>query len=89
MLPAFTGAALLIDASLIISIGGLFGFAIELVLPALLQIYSIKACQALWGADAWCTPYSWHFSRISYAWGTLGFSCAAFIYALVNLMMNP
>ena len=31
MIPAFIGASLMIDASTIIAIGGLFGFAIELV----------------------------------------------------------
>eukprot|EP00656_Telonema_subtile_P053614 TRINITY_DN7810_c0_g1_i2.p1 TRINITY_DN7810_c0_g1~~TRINITY_DN7810_c0_g1_i2.p1 ORF type:complete len:343 (-),score=81.85 TRINITY_DN7810_c0_g1_i2:181-1209(-) len=89
MIPAFIGASLMIDASTIIAIGGLFGFAIELVLPALLQIHSIKACQSRWGDEAANTPYSWHFSQTTYAWGTLVFSAGAFLFSLSNLFFNP
>jgi len=91
MIPAFIGASLMVDASLIISIGGLFGFAIELILPALLQIYSIRQCQERWGMDGTAsdTPYSWHFSQIRYAWGTLIFSGVALLYSCVNLVMHP
>lgn len=87
VLPGIIGASLMSDASLIISIGGLFGFMIELIMPALLSIVSARKCRKELGGDA-KTPYGWHFSHDCYAYGVLAFSAVALVYAVVTLVLS-
>lgn len=55
VIPGLVGAAMMSDATTIISIGGLFGFVIEMVMPALLCIVSKRKCREAFGGSA-ATP---------------------------------
>lgn len=87
IIPGVVGAALMSDASTIISIGGLFGFMIEMVYPALLSIISTRKCRETFGGSA-ATPYGWHFSKDTYAYAVLGIAAVAFVYALISLITS-
>jgi len=83
--PCIIGAALLTDASTIISVGGLFGFIIEMVAPAGLSIVSKRRCKEMYGGTG-RTAYEWHFSHDGYAYAVLAFAFCAFIFCLINLI---
>ena len=66
---------------------GLFGFVIEMIIPALLVISSRRKCIEKFGGTA-DTPYGWRFSQDGYAYGVLAFAAVASLYAIYSLAMS-
>ena len=82
-------AAVMIKIDVIVGICGLFGINLVMIFPALLQMYSKKQCDALFGRST--TPFSCHFSDNAYAYFMLLFAVGTSglgVYSLVETIRN-
>eukprot|EP01114_Cavostelium_apophysatum_P016316 TRINITY_DN4610_c0_g1_i1.p1 TRINITY_DN4610_c0_g1~~TRINITY_DN4610_c0_g1_i1.p1 ORF type:complete len:496 (+),score=54.06 TRINITY_DN4610_c0_g1_i1:130-1617(+) len=61
----------------------LFAFFLEFVFPAFLQIASTRKCKKWWGNGSEITPYSSHFSHLTYVIITLVFATFSFLFAFI------
>ena len=79
------GAAMKSDISVIITVCGLLGIILVMVVPSLLQIYSKKQCNEEFGRSR--TPFSWHFSNNAYVYGMVIFGFLSGVYCIYYIKL--
>jgi len=82
--PPVLAAAMVYNLGKILTLTGLFAFFLELTIPAILQLLSIRYMQRKYGPGSEATIYSGWYSKPSVAWAVLILSSGAFLFAAVN-----
>jgi len=81
--PPVIAAGILYNLGKILTLTGLFAFFLELTIPSLLQLLSVRFMQKRYGFGSEKTIYSGWYSKPALAWLVLLFSSAAFAFGAV------
>jgi hypothetical protein len=87
-LPPIAFALLFGKLDLIFSITGLFAFALEFIVPCLLQLTSRRMVREKYGEGSEGTIYSSFISHEPVVWTVLVLGCLAFVISIVSTLMG-
>ena len=87
-LPPILLALLLGKLDVIFSIVGLFAFALEFIVPCLLQLQSMRVVREKYGAGSEWTRYSSFISHTPVVWVVLVLGCLALVVSVTSTLMG-
>ena len=86
--PPLIFGALLGKLDVIFTVAGLFGFALEFIIPTIYHLLSTRILTRRFGAGAETTPYTGWYSRKFWVWLTLVVGMAACIAAITFTILS-